>query len=259
MGRIIAITNQKGGVGKTTTTVNLSAAIGEAGHKVLLADMDPQGNATSGVGVDKRSRKNTIYELLLEEALYEDCIVKTDFRKLRVLPANIDLSGFEIDVIDRPGRESLLKNVLERVRDKFEFILIDCPPSLNMLTVNALTAADTVIVPIQCEYYALEGLSQLLHTVNLVQNRLNPALEVEGVVFTMYDGRTNLSNQVVENVKANLKQNIYKTVIPRNIKLAEAPSFGMPITAYAPNSTGAESYRLLAKEVIKYKKKKGKK
>ena len=246
-------------MGKTTTTVNLSAAIGEIGHKVLLVDMDPQGNATSGVGVDKRQCENTIYELLLGDAGYEDCVIKTDFKKLRVLPANIELSGFEIDVIDKEGRESLLKNILDPIKDKFDFILIDCPPSLNMLTVNALTAADTVLVPIQCEYYALEGLSQLLHTVNLVQKRLNPALEVEGVVFTMYDARTNLSNQVVENVKENLKHNIYKTVIPRNVKLAEAPSFGMPITAYAPASTGADSYRLLAKEVVKYKKKKGKK
>ena len=259
MGRIIAITNQKGGVGKTTTTVNLSAAIGECGHKVLLVDMDPQGNATSGVGVDRRECESTVYEMLLGEVSFSDCVIKTDFKKLRVLPANIDLSGFEIDIIDKEGREFLLKNILDQIRNKFEYIIIDCPPSLNMLTVNALTAADTVIVPIQCEYYALEGLSQLLHTVNLVQDRLNPVLEVEGVVFTMFDARTNLSSQVIESVRQNLNENIYKTVIPRNIKLAEAPSFGMPITAYAPSSTGAESYRQLAKEVIKYKKKRGRK
>ena len=259
MGRIIAITNQKGGVGKTTTTVNLSAAIGECGHKVLLVDMDPQGNATSGVGVDRRECENTVYEMLLGEVPFSDCVIKTDFKKLRVLPANIDLSGFEIDIIDKEGREFLLKNILDQIKNRFEYIIIDCPPSLNMLTVNALTAADTVIVPIQCEYYALEGLSQLLHTVNLVQDRLNPILEVEGVVFTMFDARTNLSSQVIESVRQNLNENIYKTVIPRNIKLAEAPSFGMPITAYAPSSTGAESYRQLAKEVIKYKKKRGRK
>lgn len=250
MGRIIAVANQKGGVGKTTTTINLSAALAEEGKKVLLADLDPQGNATSGVGVDKRSVETTIYEMFTENAPFDQCVVKTEFDNLYVLPANINLSGAEIDLIDEEEREYILKGILDEVKDQFDFILIDCPPSLNMLTVNALTAADSVLVPIQCEYYALEGLSQLIHTINLVKRKLNPTLVMEGVVFTMYDARTRLSMQVVENVKSTLKENIYETIIPRNIRLAEAPSYGMPITAYATHSTGANSYRLLAMEVI---------
>ena len=251
MGRIISITNQKGGVGKTTTTVNLSASLAELGCKVLLIDMDPQGNATSGVGVDKNG-DSTVYELLIGDADYESCLVKTDYENLWVLPSNINLSGVEIELLEVERREYRLKDILDVHKDDFDFILIDCPPSLNMLTVNAMTASDSVLVPIQCEYYALEGLSQLLHTVGLVQQRLNTELEMEGVVFTMYDGRTNLSNQVVENVKANLQENIYNTIIPRNIRLAEAPSYGMPITSYASSSTGAESYRLLALEVMSH-------
>ncbi|MBR3308606.1 MAG: ParA family protein [Lachnospiraceae bacterium] len=250
MGRIIAVANQKGGVGKTTTTVNLSAALAEEGRKVLLVDLDPQGNATSGVGVDKRSVEPTVYELFTGSATFEQCLIKTEYDNLYVLPANINLSGAEIDLIDQEDREYYLQEIFDEVKDRFDYILIDCPPSLNMLTVNALTAADSVLVPIQCEYYALEGLSQLIHTINLVKKKLNPALEMEGVVFTMYDARTKLSMQVVENVKGTLQENIYETIIPRNIRLAEAPSYGMPITAYATHSTGANSYRLLAMEVI---------
>ncbi|MCQ2512127.1 MAG: AAA family ATPase [Lachnospiraceae bacterium] len=253
MGRIIAVANQKGGVGKTTTTINLSASLAEQGKKVLLVDLDPQGNATSGVGVDKRELDNTVYELLLDEITLEECLVETDFLNLSVLPSNINLSGVEIDLLDMEDREYCLKNTLDEVKEEYDFIMIDCPPSLNMLTVNAMTAADTVLVPIQCEYYALEGLSQLIHTINLVKKKLNPDLSLEGVVFTMYDARTKLSMQVVENVKRTLKENIYNTIIPRSIKLAEAPSYGMPITAYAPTSTGADSYRLLAMEVIDHK------
>lgn len=253
MGRVIAVANQKGGVGKTTTTINLSAALAEQGKKVLLVDLDPQGNATSGVGVDKRELENTVYELLLGELSFEECVVETEFLNLSVLPSNISLSGAEIDLLDREEREYCLKDTLDEVKENYDFIMIDCPPSLNMLTVNAMSAADTVLVPIQCEYYALEGLSQLIHTINLVKKKLNPDLALEGVVFTMYDARTKLSLQVVENVKRTLKENIYNTIIPRSIKLAEAPSYGMPITAYAPTSPGADSYRLLAMEVIDHK------
>lgn len=250
MGRIIAIANQKGGVGKTTTAINLSACLAEAGQKVLTIDIDPQGNTTSGLGIDKNGVENTIYELILGEAEIEDVIFQTEFDNLSVIASNVDLAAAEIELIGISEKEYILKKAVEQVRDRYDFVIIDCPPSLNMLTINAMTTADTVLVPIQCEYYALEGLSQLLHTVNLVKERLNPNLEMEGVVFTMYDARTNLSLQVVENVKSNLHQTIYKTIIPRNIRLAEAPSHGLPINIYDPKSTGAESYRLLAEEVI---------
>ena len=253
MSRIIAVSNQKGGVGKTTTAVNLSASLAEMGQKVLLIDLDPQGNATSGVGVDKKSPEATVYELMIGEASYEDVLIKTEYENLWLLPSDIDLSGVEIELLEVDRREYKLKDTLESHRDDFDYILIDCPPSLNMLTVNAMTAADTVLVPIQCEYYALEGLSQLLQTIILVRKKLNPYLELEGIVFTMFDARTNLSVQVVENVKLNIKQNIYDTIIPRNVRLAEAPSHGMPITKYAPSSTGADSYRLLAMEVMSRK------
>lgn len=249
MTRIIAVSNQKGGVGKTTTAVNLSAALAEMGSKVLLIDMDPQGNATSGVGINKNDPENTMYELILGDAEYEDVLIKTEYDNLWLMPSDINLSGVEIELLEVDRREYRLKDVLEPHKQDFDYILIDCPPSLNMLTVNAMTAADTVLVPIQCEYYALEGLSQLLQTIILVRKKLNPYLELEGLVFTMYDARTNLSVQVVENVKNNIKQNIYDTIIPRNVRLAEAPSHGMPITKYAPSSTGADSYRLLALEV----------
>ena len=252
MGRIIEIANQKGGVGKTTTSTNLSACLAELNKKVLLIDIDPQGNATSGVGVDKNQLDNTVYEMIIGECELEDCILKDVIENLDILPSNVNLSGAEIDLIGVEEREYILKKKIDEIKEQYDFIIIDCPPSLNMLTVNAMTTADSVLVPIQCEYYALEGLSQLIHTINLVKERLNPGLEIEGVVFTMYDARTNLSLQVVENVKSNLKQNVYKTIIPRNIKLAEAPSHGMPINLYDTKSAGAESYRLLAEEVANY-------
>lgn len=251
MGRTIAITNQKGGVGKTTTSINLSACLAEKKKKVLVIDIDPQGNTTSGFGVEKNDLDNTIYELILGECSIKDCIINDVIPNVSVLPSNVNLAAAEIELIGVEKKEYILRNEVDWVRDSYDFIIIDCPPSLSMLTVNAMTTADTVLVPIQCEYYALEGLSQLIHTVNLVKERLNPDLDMEGVVFTMYDSRTNLSSQVVDNVKNHLKQNVYKTIIPRNIRLAEAPSHGIPITLYDPKSAGAESYRQLAEEVIK--------
>jgi chromosome partitioning protein len=253
MGRIIAVANQKGGVGKTTTSINLSACLAEQGKKVLVVDIDPQGNATSGLGVDKNNLENTVYELFIDECGLEDCIQREALEHLDILPSNVNLSGAEIDLIGIDGREHILKNVLKDIQDEYDFVIIDCPPSLNILTVNAMATADSVLVPIQCEYYALEGLSDLLHTVNLVQERLNPELNIEGVVFTMYDSRTNLSNQVVENVKNYLDKDVYKTIIPRNVRLAEAPSYGQPINVYDPKSAGAEAYAMLADEVIKRK------
>ena len=236
MGRIIAIANQKGGVGKTTTAINLSACLAEAGKKVLTIDLDPQGNTTSGLGIDKDELENTVYELMLDECSIKESMKKTDIENLTI-----------------KEKEYVLKNSVDYIQDDFDFIIIDCPPSLNMLTINSMTTANTILVPIQCEYYALEGLSQLMHTIHLVQERLNPNLEMEGVVFTMYDARTNLSTQVVENVKNNLDTTIYQTIIPRNIRLAEAPSHGLPITLYDSKSAGAESYRDLAREVINRK------
>ena len=252
MGRIIAVANQKGGVGKTTTSINLSAALAARGKKVLMIDSDPQGNATSGYGVDKNNLENTIYELILGECSVQDSIIKEVVPGVSILPSNVNLAAAEIELIGVDKKEFILKKEIDWVKDAYDFIIIDCPPSLSMLTVNAMTTADAVLVPIQCEYYALEGLSQLIHTVNLVKERLNPVLDMEGIVFTMYDSRTNLSNQVVENVKNNLEKsiNVYKTIIPRNIRLAEAPSHGIPIQIYDPKSAGAESYRSLAKEII---------
>lgn len=250
MGRIIAVANQKGGVGKTTTVINLSASLAEKGKKVLVVDIDPQGNTSSGLGIDKNNLEYTMYELLIGECELKDCLVRDIYEGLSVLPSNVNLAGAEIELIGIKDQHYILKKYLEKVRYKYDFILIDCPPSLNTLTVNAMTAADTVLVPIQCEYYALEGLSQLMHTIDLVRERMNERLQVEGVVFTMYDARTNLSLQVVENVKETLKKNIYKSIIPRNVRLAEAPSHGLPITVYDPKSAGAEGYRNLADEVI---------
>lgn len=250
MGRAIVVANQKGGVGKTTTAINLAACLAEAGQKVLAIDMDPQGNMTSGLGVDKDAIENTVYELLLGETEVEGCVQKEVIENLSVIGSNINLSAAEIELIGQDEKEYILQKAIAPIRDQYDFIIIDCPPSLSMLTINSMCLADTVLVPIQCEYYALEGLTQLIHTINLVQERLNPSLEIEGVVFTMYDARTNLSLQVVENVKSNLEQNIYKTIIPRNVRLAEAPSYGMPINMYDTKSAGAESYRLLADEVI---------
>ncbi|QDW75477.1 ParA family protein [Lachnospiraceae bacterium KGMB03038] len=250
MGRIIAIANQKGGVGKTTTAINLSSCLAEKGKKVLAVDMDPQGNMTSGLGVDKNAIEDTIYDLIIGESTIKEVLKENIMENLDIIPANIDLSAAEIELIDVEEKEYIVRNIIQEIKDEYDYIIIDCPPSLSMLTINAMTTATSVLVPIQCEYYALEGLSQLIHTVDLVKSRLNPELEIEGVVFTMYDARTNLSLQVVENVKDNLHQNIYKTIIPRNIRLAEAPSYGIPINQYDPKSAGSESYMRLAEEVI---------
>ena len=251
MSRIIAISNQKGGVGKTTTTINLSACLAEMGKKVLVIDIDPQGNATSGLGIERDDVDHTVYELLINEITVWDALTPSVVDGLTVIPSERGLAGAEIELIGVDDREYILKNEIDKIRDKYDFILIDCPPSLNMLTINAMTTADTVLVPIQCEYYALEGLSEVLYTIELVKERLNPVLEVEGVVFTMYDGRTLLSSQVVDNVRDNLHQHIFNTVIPRNVRLAEAPSHGLPINMYDPKSTGAIGYRSLAQEIIK--------
>lgn len=251
MAKVISIINQKGGVGKTTTAINLSSCIASKGKKVLVIDIDPQGNTTSGYGIEKNELENTIYELILGDCSIEDCILKEIFPYISILPSNVNLAAAEIELIGVEKKEFILKNEVDWVKDRYDFIIIDCPPSLNLLTVNAMTTADSVLVPIQCEYYALEGLSQLIHTVNLVKERLNPDLDMDGVVFTMYDSRTNLSSQVVENVKSHLNHKIYNTLIPRNIRLAEAPSYGKPINMYDPKSAGSESYMALAEEVIR--------
>lgn len=250
MGRIIAITNQKGGVGKTTTAINLSACLAEAGQHVLLVDFDPQGNATSGLGLERNELERTIYDVLTENAPVKDSMVQEVQSNLDILPSDMNLAGAEIEFQGVEDKEKILQSCLNQIRDEYDFILIDCPPSLNILTINAMTAADTVLVPIQCEYYALEGLNQVLKTVDLVKRKLNPQLELEGVVFTMYDARTNLSLEVVDSVKKNLNRTIYKTIIPRNVRLAEAPSHGLSINLYDSRSTGAESYRMLAAEVM---------
>ena len=248
--RVIAVTNQKGGVGKTTTAINLSASLATNGKKVLVIDADQQGNTTSGLGLDKNNLELTIYNMFLGEAGISEIKQPTCVEGLEIIPANISLTGAEIELIGREEREYILKEELAKLKDNYDFIIIDCPPSLNLITINALTAADTVLVPIQCEYFALEGLEQLLHTINLVKKRLNPYLEIEGIVFTMFDARTNLSLQVVEEVKRSLGSSVYRSIIPRNVRLGEAPSHGLPIHLYDPKSKGAESYALLADEVI---------
>lgn len=251
MGKTIAVANQKGGVGKTTTSINLSSCLAEKGKNVLVIDTDPQGNTTSGFGIDKNNLDYSIYELMLGECTISDCVIKNVLDNISVVPSNVNLAAVEIELIGVDKKEYILKKEMDYIKDEYDYIIIDCPPSLNMLTINSMTTADSVLVPIQCEYYALEGLSQLIHTINLVKERLNPDLEMEGVVFTMYDSRTNLSVQVVENVKQNLRgQKIFNTLIPRNIRLAEAPSHGMPINMYDSKSAGAEAYRELAYEVI---------
>lgn len=250
MGRIIAVVNQKGGVGKTTTSVNLSACLAEKGYKVLAIDSDAQGNMSSGLGVNKNEVEYTLYNLMMGECYTEQAILQLPIENLSIIPSNIDLSGAEIELIGENNREYILKKILDNLKFLYDYIIIDCPPSLNVLTLNALTASDSVLVPIQCEYYALEGLTQLMNTISLVTKKLNPSLKIEGLVFTMFDSRTNLSLEVVEEVKNHLGDKVYKSIIPRNVRLGEAPSYGLPINLYDPKSKGAESYRLLAEEVI---------
>ena len=250
MSKIISITNQKGGVGKTTTAINLSACLAEKDKKILAVDMDPQGNMTSGFGIEKNSLENTVYQLIIDDCTLSECIIQDKFENLSIIPSNINLSGAEVELINLDQKEFLLKEKLDLIKNNYDYIIIDCPPSLNLLTVNALATSDTVLIPIQCEYYALEGLSQLMQTITLIQERLNENLMIDGIVFTMYDSRTNLSTQVVENVKENLSVHIYNTLIPRNVRLAESPSYGLPITIYDGKSSGAQAYRSLTEEML---------
>ena len=251
MGRIIAIANQKGGVGKTTTSVNLSACLAYLGKKVLLVDIDPQGNASSGVGINKGEINQCIYDVLIDDVSVKDTILETKVENLHIVPATISLAGAEIELVSTISREVRLKKALQEVKDQYDYIIIDCPPSLGLLTINSLTASDAIIIPVQCEFYALEGLSQLLSTVRLVQKHLNKHLDIDGVLLTMFDARTNLGIQVIEEVKKYFQDKVYKTIIPRNVRLSEAPSHGEPIIIYDPKSRGAEVYLELAKEVIR--------
>ena len=250
MGKIISVANQKGGVGKTSTTINLSTLLAKKGKKVLLIDADPQGNATSGVGAEKDIELST-YDVLVGETEIEETLEDTMIEGLKVCPSNINLAGAEVELVSMMSREQRLKEKLESVKEDFDYILIDCPPSLGLITLNAFTASDSVLIPVQCEYYALEGLGQLINTINLVKKHLNKGIEVEGALLTMYDARTNLSNQVVKEVKKYFNDKVYKTVIPRNVRLSEAPSYGMPITEYDPRSKGARSYEKFTREFLK--------
>ena len=250
MGKVISVANQKGGVGKTTTTINLSTMLAKKGKKVLLIDADPQGNATSGVGAEKDVEFST-YDILVGDTEMADAVEKTVIKNLLVCPSNINLAGAEVELVSMMSREQRLKEKLEEIKEHFDYILIDCPPSLGLITLNAFTASDSVLIPVQCEYYALEGLGQLLNTINLVKKHLNKNIEIEGALLTMYDARTNLSNQVVKEVKKYFDDKVYKTVIPRNVRLSEAPSYGMPITEYDPRSKGAKMYEKFTKEFLK--------
>ena len=250
MGKIICVANQKGGVGKTTTTVNLSTILAKKGKKVLLIDTDPQGNATSGLGVSK-DVELSVYDILIGDTEFDETLQETAIKNLKVCPSNISLAGAEVQLVSMMSREQRLKTKLDKIKDQYDYILIDCPPSLGLVTLNAFTASDSVLIPVQCEYFALEGLGQLLNTVNLVKKHLNKNLEIEGALLTMYDARTNLSNQVVKEVKKYFEDKVYKTVIPRNVRLSEAPSYGMPITVYDPRSKGAKAYEKFAKELLK--------
>ncbi|MBE5039208.1 ParA family protein [Ructibacterium gallinarum] len=251
MGKIIAIANQKGGVGKTTTAINLSASLGEKGKKVLLIDSDPQGNTSSGLGIDGNQAENSTYDCLVNEVPMQDAIVKTDYKNLWLCPGNISLAGAELELVEQKNREYQLKNAVSPIRENYDFIIIDCPPSLGLLTLNAFGAADSVLIPIQCEYYALEGLSQLTRTIKMVKQGLNKDLKIEGVLLTMFDARTRLAVQVVEEVRKYFGATVYKTVIPRNVRLSEAPSYGQPVLAFDKRSKGAKCYQKLAGEVIK--------
>jgi chromosome partitioning protein len=250
LGKIISIANQKGGVGKTTTSVSLSAILAKKGKKILMIDMDPQGNGTSGLGIDKNV-KFSVYDVIIDDVEIENTIKKTEIENLDVCPSNINLAGAEVELVDMEEREQRLKSKLDKIKEKYDYIIIDCPPSLGLVTLNAFTASDSVLIPVQCEYYALEGLGQLINTINLVKKHLNKSLYIEGALLTMYDARTNLSNQVVKEVKRYFEDKVYKVVIPRNVKLSEAPSYGMPITLYDKRSKGAKCYEKLAKEFLK--------
>ena len=251
MGKIISVANQKGGVGKTTTTINLSTLIAKKGKKVLMIDADPQGNASSGVGLDRDDIELSIYDILIDEVEFDNVVKKTNIKNLDICPSNINLAGAEVELVSVMSRENRLKEKLDKIKDNYDYIIIDCPPSLGLITLNAFTASDSVLIPVQCEYYALEGLGQLLNTINLVKKHLNKNLEIEGALLTMYDVRTNLSNQVVKEVKNYFNDKVYKNVIPRNVKLSEAPSYGMPISVYDPRSKGAKSYEKFVKEFLK--------